>query len=137
MAANHRFEFRAFLHDLQGGLDTVHASVDDLRRSLGREKDDKALMYFETALAEIANNALVHGPAKGHRAVQLVVRTDAQTVVAWVIDSGASVSTSWVREMPPASSEAGRGLALARSMLDTLEYERKGQLNQWRLVKKL
>lgn len=137
MEDNHHFEFRAYLHDLEGGLDTVHASVDDLRHALGRKPDDKPLMFFETALAEIANNALVHGPAKGHRAVQLIVRTDAQTVTAWVIDKGPSVADNWIRDMPPPTSEAGRGLALARSMLDNLEYERKGRLNQWLLVKKL
>jgi serine/threonine-protein kinase RsbW len=39
--------------------------------------------------------------------------------------------------MPGHESEAGRGLAMARSLLDELGYERDGNLNRWRLVKKL
>lgn len=137
MAANHRFEFRAQLRDLESGLDALHAALDDLRHTLGRTAEDRPLMFFETALAEIANNALVHGDVSGERPVELVVRTDAETVVGWVVDSGPAVGDSWVRDMPAAMSEAGRGLALARSMLDKLEYERNGDVNRWRLVKRL
>ena len=134
---NHRFEFRATLSDLERGLDVLHASIDELRKVLGRDADDRALMFFETAVAEIGNNALLHGRVSPERPVQYVLHSDAETVVAWVLDSGPPVARHWVREMAPPTSEAGRGLALARSMLDSLEYERRGQLNLWRLVKRL
>jgi anti-sigma regulatory factor (Ser/Thr protein kinase) len=39
--------------------------------------------------------------------------------------------------MPAHDSEAGRGLAMARSLLDELGYERVGDVNRWRLVKQL
>jgi anti-sigma regulatory factor (Ser/Thr protein kinase) len=39
--------------------------------------------------------------------------------------------------MPEASSERGRGLAMARSLLDELGYEREGEVNKWRLTKHL
>jgi serine/threonine-protein kinase RsbW len=39
--------------------------------------------------------------------------------------------------MPDVESEAGRGLAMARSLLDDLGYERDGEVNRWRLVKQL
>jgi anti-sigma regulatory factor (Ser/Thr protein kinase) len=39
--------------------------------------------------------------------------------------------------MPSHSSEAGRGIAMARKLLDELGYERDGEVNRWRLVKKL
>jgi serine/threonine-protein kinase RsbW len=41
------------------------------------------------------------------------------------------------RQMPDAASETGRGLAMARSLLDELDYEREGQVNKWRLMKRL
>jgi serine/threonine-protein kinase RsbW len=41
------------------------------------------------------------------------------------------------REMPHHESEDGRGLAMARSLLDDLGYERDGEVNRWRLVKRL
>jgi serine/threonine-protein kinase RsbW len=94
-------------------------------------------MLFETALAEVGNNALVHGRSGAEQPVELVLRWEGSTVVAWVIDHGPPVGAHWVRDMPPATAEAGRGLALARSMLDALEYRRIGQTNRWRLVKKI
>jgi serine/threonine-protein kinase RsbW len=39
--------------------------------------------------------------------------------------------------MPDATSETGRGLAMARSLLDELGYEREGEVNKWRLIKRL
>jgi serine/threonine-protein kinase RsbW len=41
------------------------------------------------------------------------------------------------RSMPDTSSETGRGLAMARSLLDELGYEREGEVNKWRLMKRL
>jgi anti-sigma regulatory factor (Ser/Thr protein kinase) len=39
--------------------------------------------------------------------------------------------------MPGVDKESGRGLALARTLLDDFGYERDGDVNRWRLVKKL
>jgi anti-sigma regulatory factor (Ser/Thr protein kinase) len=39
--------------------------------------------------------------------------------------------------MPAPTSETGRGLAIARKVLDELGYERDGEVNIWRLVKRL
>jgi len=39
--------------------------------------------------------------------------------------------------MPAPDSEQGRGLAMARSLLDELGYRRDGEVNRWRLVKRL
>jgi serine/threonine-protein kinase RsbW len=133
-----RFEFRASLSDLDEGLDVLHHSVERLRHAIGRTEDDRDLMLFETALGEIGSNVLTHGrPAGREAAVEYVLRIDGGAVVAQLSDSGAPVHEHLSREMPDESSEDGRGLAMARSLLDELGYERTGERNQWRLVKHL
>jgi serine/threonine-protein kinase RsbW len=138
MGGDHKFEFRASFSDLDEGLDILHQSIDRLRRATGRAPDDRPLMLFETALGEIGGNVLTHGrPAGTDVPVDYALRFDGGTVVASLTDSGSPVHEHLSREMPDHDSEAGRGLAIARSLLDELGYEREGGCNRWRLVKKL
>ena len=135
---SNRFEFRASLSNLEEGLDVLHRSVERLRRATGRGADDRPLMLFETALGEIGSNVLTHGrPAGSSRPVEYALRLDGATVVASLSDSGPPVHEHLSREMPVPESEDGRGLAMARSLLDDLGYERDGNVNRWRLVKRL
>lgn len=96
------------------------------------------MMLFETALGEIGSNVLTHGrPAGTGAAVDYVLRIDDGAVVAQLSDSGAPAHEHLTRGMPDATMEGGRGLALAGSLLDELGYERDGDRNRWRLVKRL
>jgi hypothetical protein len=90
------FEFHATLSHLDEGLETLHESVRQLREATGRGPDDRNLMHFEIALAEIGANVLTHGRPAG---------TD-----------------------PPIEY---------RLWLDDVLYKRDGEVNQWRLVKRL
>ena len=95
-------------------------------------------MLFETALGEIGSNVLTHGRPPGiDRPVEYTLRLDGGTLVASLSDSGLPVHEHLSREMPAHESETGRGLAMARSLLDELGYERHGEVNKWRLVKRL
>ncbi|HEY3085785.1 MAG TPA: ATP-binding protein [Candidatus Dormibacteraeota bacterium] len=135
---HHNFEFRASLSELDEGLGVLHQSIERLRKAMGRERDDGPLMLFETALGEIGSNVLTHGrPAGTERPVEYTLRLDGRTVVASLTDSGSPVHEHLTREMPAHDSEAGRGLAMARALLDELGYERDGDVNRWRLVKRL
>jgi serine/threonine-protein kinase RsbW len=134
----HHFEFRASLSTLGEGLDVLHESVDRLRSATGRDADDRSLLLFETALGEIGSNVLTHGRPPGtEQPIDYRLKFVHGVVEASLTDSGAPVHEHLAREMPGHESEAGRGLAMARSLLDELGYERDGDLNRWRLVKRL
>lgn len=133
-----RFEFRASLSNLDDGLDVIHRSVDMLRRELGRDAGDRVLVLFETALGEIGSNVLTHGrPTGTSRPIEYSLQLRDGTIVASLVDFGPSVGDQLAREMPGHDDEDGRGLAMARSLLDELGYERDGDINRWRLVKEL
>lgn len=138
MPGRRKFVFRASFSDLDEGLDVLHASLDRLRRATGRGEDDCALMLFETALGEIGSNVLTHGrPAGTEPPVEYELELTGDTLVARLSDAGPPAHEHLGRDMPDVESERGRGLALARSLLDDLGYEREGDLNRWRLVKNL
>ena len=139
MRSNHEaFEFRATFNDLEEGLEVLHRSIERLRTATGRASSDRPLMLFETALGEIGSNVLTHGRPPGtEKPVDYVLRFEGGVVEASLTDSGVAVHEHLAREMPGHESEAGRGLAMARSLLDELGYQREGDLNRWRLVKRL
>jgi serine/threonine-protein kinase RsbW len=95
-------------------------------------------MLFETAIGEIGANVLTHGrpPGVDHH-VEYVLQFSGGTAVASFTDPGPPVHEHLDRQMPDAASETGRGLAMARSLLDELGYEREGEVNKWRLMKRL
>jgi len=137
-SANGAFEFHATFADLEEGLEILHQSIDRLRAATGRESGDLSLLRFETALGEIGSNVLTHGrPAGTKHPVDYRLKLVGGVVEASLTDFGAPVHEHLARQMPGHESEAGRGLAMARSLLDELGYEREGDLNRWRLVKKL
>ena len=132
------FEFHATLSHLDEGLEALHESVRQLRESTGRGQDDRNLMHFETALAEIGANVLTHGrPSGTDPPVDYRLWLDDDTVHASFVDGGPAVGEVLSRAMPDPSSEEGRGLPMARWLLDELLYKRDGEVNRWRLVKRL
>ena len=133
-----QFDFQASFSSLDEGLDVLHRSVEGIRRATGRQADDRGLMLFETALAEIGSNVLTHGrPVGTSLPIEYALHLDGHTVVASFTDFGPPVHEQLARTMPEVDSEDGRGLALARQLLDELGYERDGERNRWRLVKRL
>lgn len=137
-SSNGVFEFHGTLADLDEGLEVLHQSVDLLRRAVGRSAADRPLLMFETALGEIGGNVLTHGRPPGTELpVDYSLRFDHGVVQASLTDHGAPVHEHLSREMPGHESEGGRGLAIARALLDELGYEREGAVNRWRLMKRL
>jgi serine/threonine-protein kinase RsbW len=110
-----------------------------MREKAGGEVDDTNVMLFESALAEIGANVLTHGRLDGppDAPVEFVLRLEGHLALATLTDRGAPFHNLLTRTMPGPASEAGRGLAIARQVLDELGYERDGDINRWRLVKRL
>ena len=131
------FEFHASLTDLEQALSTLHRSVELLRDATGRPNDDRALVLFETALGEIGANVMTHGRPGGHEPVAYALRVERGAATASFSDRGPAVRDQLAQEMPDTSSESGRGLAIARALLDEFGYERLAGVNTWRLVKRL
>ena len=109
-----------------------------LRDFTGRRADDRALTQLETALGEVGANVLTHGsPPGGFFPVAYSLTIENDAVIAMFTDSGPPVHNHLARPMPAPTSEQGRGLAMARMLLDELGYQRDGDTNRWRLVKRL
>ena len=110
-----------------------------MRESGPRSLDLTDLMLFESALAEIGANVLTHGRRDGpvDAPVHYHLRLEGHMALATFVDRGPPVHNHLTRTMPEPLSETGRGLAIARQVLDELGYEREGEINTWRLVKRL
>ena len=110
-----------------------------LRERVAGAVDETNVMLFESALAEIGANVLTHGRLEGQKdaPVEYVLRLEGHMAMATFTDRGPPLHNQLTRGMPDASSESGRGLAIARQVLDELGYERDGEINKWRLVKRL
>jgi len=113
--------------------------VQVVRERIGRETSDPSLMLFEVALAEIGANVLRYALPEGSMQplVEYELKLDGEALTALLTDWGPPLHNRVTRPMPVQSNEAGRGLAIARKALDELEYERRGEKNIWRLVKRL
>lgn len=138
--------------DALAGLWRRHPDVPDVDR-----------FCFETAVAEVAGNAVAHaggGPAGTTATVRAGIRhavgvrsAAAQAVGSpaggstgtaggsrrelWaeVVDHGSAVDLAEHRELPADDAVSGRGLALARRSLTHLGVERVGDANHWLLVR--
>lgn len=101
--------------------------------------DDLSLVLFESAVSEIGANVLRYGrqQGEGHPQVEYELHLVADTLTALFSDRGPALHNQLTRAMPAPTSEAGRGLAIALQVLDELGYQRDGEVNTWRLVKRL
>jgi serine/threonine-protein kinase RsbW len=117
----------------------LHRSVQLVRERMGSQGDDLSLILFETALAEVGANVLryAHPDGSPQPLAEFELRLESETLTALLTDWGPPLHNRLTRAMPAQSNEAGRGLAIARKVLDELDYERKGEVNTWRLVKRL
>jgi len=110
-----------------------------LREKGSTSLDETNIMLFESAVSEIGANVLTHGRTDGPTDAPVEFRRtlEGHMALATFVDRGPPVHNHLTRAMPEPTSETGRGLAIARQVLDELGYERDGEINTWRLVKRL
>ena len=110
-----------------------------LRDRVAGAVDDINVMLFESALGEIGANVMTHGrkDRPDDPPVEYTLRLEGHMALATFTDRGPPLHNQLTRAMPEPTSEAVRGLAIARQVLDELGYERDGEVNTWRLVKRL
>ncbi|MEP9380805.1 ATP-binding protein [Nocardioides sp. KR10-350] len=117
-------------------LDKLHA----LLTRAGEEHPDVSasdLMLFETAVTEVANNVIEHGVPTGGVHWTFTLDVDPGELQAVLRENGQAFTGDLHGAMPDDPlSESGRGLPLADTVLDELEYVRDGSDNVWRMVRR-
>ena len=114
-------------------LTTVHEALARLWAELSPQPADEWRMMFDLAVSEVAANIVEHAQPPY---MSLRLSAAAGRVVAEFADGG----RGWSGPPSPSRlvddlSERGRGLALARTAVDEVVYERDGPVNRWRLIK--
>lgn len=120
------------------GPATLVAMHDALERLWAEAPDVDELLRirFTTALAEVVGNVVRHGRRDDGSAPQVdaCVRADGD-LRADIRDDGTSFPEPLaVPEPVDELAESGRGIAMARAVLDELDYAREPGLNRWTLV---
>lgn len=117
-------------------LDAVHSL---LAQAAGEhpELDPTDVMLFETAIIEIANNVVEYGRPEGEVRWKFIIRVRDDEIEAVLDDTGQTFTPVQGKEMPGEDAEGGRGLPIAEALLDKIEFERSGDTNHWRMVRRL
>lgn len=114
------------IEDALAGLWTRHPHVpEDIRMRLG------------IAVNEIAANIIEHATAAVGRLVRLQMWAHVRDneVLIKLTDDGMPLSADLPSgDMPDELAERGRGLPLARAVLNRLNYHRADELNHWELA---
>ena len=93
---------------------------------------------FETAMVELAANIFRHADDGSGLECTVRVETGEGRIVAMLTDSGLKGNIYLGdSDMPDEMEEKGRGLLLIKALVDELHYERQGEVNRWRISKKL
>lgn len=110
-------------------LDEVHELLADLWAH--DPLDVPRRIEFESAVAEIAANIIEHTSGDSVT-MTLEVRALPDRIEARFEDDGDPVSVDLTAiELPDDLAERGRGLVIATTVLDRLDYRRDGTVNTW------
>ena len=130
-------------------LEPVHSELgrfwDDVKPTLVPSVPDRWKLEFVTACAEICANIIQHAFAESPQPGTMVLhlRLYRNRVEAEITDDGAFFDEESANgDLAPGPDadlpESGRGLQVARALLDTLRYRRSQESkNNWLLVKLL
>jgi len=87
-------------------------------------------------VAEIVGNIVEHARAGVEQMrLQMSMLADSSHVTVSFLDDGSHTAIDVdSAQMPGESAEDGRGLAMAKTVLNALTYRREGGFNRWTLV---
>ncbi|KJQ55423.1 ATP-binding protein [Microbacterium sp. SA39] len=120
----------ALVDSVLDALDAAWADAPDV------PDEDRTL--FTLAVSEVATNMVQHSDGPTQVTVRIGIRLASDALTATLVDTAPPASIDWHGvAMPDENSESGRGLALARSVLDefTHTYDENG--NTWWLCRRL
>ena len=112
------------VQDLLGGVRADHPEVDE---------NDVAM--FETAIVEIHGNVVQHARPEGRVVYAFSLEVLEDRIVGYLTDTGSTAPDLTGTKLVDELEESGRGLWLARSTLDELDYVRTADRNTWRMVR--
>ena len=116
-----------------GSLDALHELLDllwlDVPDVTVRERHG-----FTTAVAEVAANIVEHAAAGQDVSMHVVLHAQPTRVEALLEDRGTPYDGVATSDGGDPEAESGRGLALARALVDEVTYERDGPVNRWLVV---
>ncbi|MCL1897345.1 MAG: ATP-binding protein [Micrococcales bacterium] len=117
-------------------LDNVH---DLLEQAAGEHPSINPMdvKLFETAILELANNVIQYGRPVGKVQWEVTIRVSHDHIEADLDDTGQSFVPTEGSAMPDEDAEGGRGLAIAKAVVDQMEYQRIGDKNHWHMVRLL
>ena len=115
-------------------LGRLQSCLDDLWTEHG-EIPDVVRNNIAVAAYEICTNIIEHSGAGQPVRMRMELRLEPERVEIIFTDDGkpAVVDLDSVN-FPPALADRGRGLAIAKGVLDELSYRRKDDRNQWLLT---
>lgn len=119
-----------------GGIDAIHDLLDELWKGAS-SVDDMERFRFATAIIELASNVIRHADSGTGVRWTLILGASDRELTAFMEDTGIAADIDLDREMPGGFAESGRGIPLLRALMDVVEYERRGELNHWRLQRTL
>ena len=118
-------------------LDLLHDLLEKVRQE-HPEVDGTDLMLFETAIIEIHGNVVQHGRPPGGLTYAFALSVGPDRLSGTLSAAGDPVPDG-VPVVAPEDplAEVGRGVWLADTILDTLDYSRENGVNVWRMTKEL
>lgn len=110
--------------------------------AVGAGVDEQWVFELELAVVETANNIVAHSQERENGSIELYLSNTGQPNGRLILEfhaCGRPLAPQHIgaTRMAPSEAESGRGLALISACVDELHYERKGDVNIWRLVKRL
>lgn len=118
-------------------VDSALDAVDTLCAEAGTVLSDDQTA-FTLAVSEVATNMVQHSGDTSPVTVSVDLRLSADELRAVLVDTAPPASIDWHGvAMPDIDAESGRGLALARAVLDEFVHTYDERGNTWTLVRRL